>query len=256
MYLIKTRIRALLLLVISGVLAGCVTTSSYDGEPSPNKKEAADANIALGMDSLQKGDVQAAKQKLLAAVKVSPKYPAGWYTLAYYYQATGDDDKANQYYVHALNLAPNSGDTNNNYGTFLCQTGQYQQAISRFMTAAQDPNYIDTAAAYENAGLCALRIPDLKQAKYYFVKAIEQDPSRATSLTDLAAICYKDKDYTNAYNYLNQLFKIAQPTPPTLLLAAQTAQQLKLRKDVIQYVRQLEQNYPNSPQAKKARALV
>lgn len=256
MYSIKKLIiKPFLVLILTAALLGCVTSSDSDA-PSTDKKQAADANIALGMVSLQKGDVRTAKQKLLAAVKVAPKYPAGWYTLAYYYEVTGDEVRANQYYLQALHLAPNSGDTNNNYGTFLCQNGQYQSAIKHFLVATQDASYIDTAAAYENAGLCSLRIPDLKQAKYYFTKAVAQDPSRVKSLTDLAAICYKTGDYKDAYTYLKQLFTISTPTPPALLLAAQTAKQLRLTSEMNGFIQQLIRNYPGTPQAKKARALI
>lgn len=247
----------LLAAICLSTFTGCVTTSTTPNEISnTGSTQAADANIQLAMNYLESNKMEDAKQKLLAALKIAPNYPASWYSMAYYYQVTGDNQRANQYYLHALALAPNSGDTNNNYGTFLCQTGQTQAAINRFIIAAQDSNYVDTAAAYENAGLCALRIPNLKLAQIYFTQAVTQDPSRVTSLTDLAAICYKNKDYKAAYKYLNQLFQNAAPTPNTLLLAAQTANALHLDSDVIYYTQQLQARFPNAPENKLARALL
>ena len=80
----------------------------------------------------------------------------------------------------------------NNYGTFLCRQGEYKKAETYFLNAIKDVNYIHTAGAYENAGLCALEVPDLAKAKLYFTSALNQDPSRKESLYELAKIESKE----------------------------------------------------------------
>lgn len=238
-------------LVVLG-LTSCQTTSPQE---EAMKKKSVDANINLGMANLKKNNTQLAKQKFLAALSMNPKYPPAWYSLGYYYEVTGDENTADQYYLQALKLAPNSGDTNNNYGTFLCQNGHYQQAINRFLIAIKDPDYLDAPAAYENAGLCALSIPDLSLAKLYFGKAIQEDPSRSVSLMDLAAISYKEGNYVLANNYIEQFFSNNEPTAGVLLLAMETAMRLKRYSDAESYRMDLEQMFPGSKEAARAKTL-
>src|SRR3990167_10605711 len=129
--------------LINFILLGCVDTSALNS----SKKQIAQANIQLGLAYLQEHKMQMAKQKLLAALAVAPKYPVSWYSMAYYYEITEDNDSANRFYLQALTLVPQDSAANNNYGVFLCQQGKYQQAISRFLIAAQNIYYLNSAAA-------------------------------------------------------------------------------------------------------------
>jgi type IV pilus assembly protein PilF len=212
---------------------------------------AADANIQLGIAYLQKKDVTLAKQKLLDALRVAPDNPAAWYAMGYYLEVTGNNTEANDYYLRAIKLAPKDGNALNNYGTFLCHTGKSKESISYFLAATQDLNYVDTGAAYENAGLCALNIPDLKLAEQYFLKALSNGPMRERSLTELAKIYYKQQNYLVASQTLQKLFAIAKPTPETLLLKAKIEMMLNGKAGAAPYLRQLKEQFPNSPEAKQ-----
>ena len=170
----------------AGCLSSCDTMKTQNDKFDEQQKIAtAKINTQLGIAYLQQGDVQRAKQKLLLAMKEAPKIPETWYSMAYYLEATGNKTEAQNYYLKSITIAPKDGASHNNYGTFLCREGQYQASIQQFMLAAQDPNYLDNAAAYENAGLCATKIPDRKLAMAYFERALEQDPGRAISAEEL-----------------------------------------------------------------------
>ena len=214
------------LLVVLGMV-GCASVPTPDPVIELSKKQmGADANIQLGMAYLQKPDVRLAKQKFLNAMQLTPEYPPVWYAMAYYLEATGENARANEYYLQAITLAPQSGDAQNNYGTFLCHTGKPQEAISHFLLATQDPDYIDTAASYENAGLCALTIPDVNRAKEYFSKAVTQNPLQTRSLAELAAIHAEQGQYAEAQNILKSLLLFEQLSPRVLQLAANTAKKI------------------------------
>jgi type IV pilus assembly protein PilF len=255
----KNKVKTFILsLSLCGFIAGCSSTNpnnsaSADNAIDPNKKQiAADANIQLGMAYLEQGDVVTAKQKLLAALNLTPKYPPVWYTMGYFLEATGETQKANEYYLKAIDLAPHNGDALNNYGTFLCHTGKTKESIHYFIEATQDPNYLENAAAYENAGLCALKIPNLVEAKQYFSKALTQDPKRVRSLIELATVSYKEGDYVAAKNNLQQALTLTKPTASTLLLAAQITKKLDGRKAASVYIKQLQTEFPQSKEAKQA----
>jgi type IV pilus assembly protein PilF len=167
------------------ILSGCITVKPNDEISEEKKISTAKINVQLGMAYLARQDVERAKQKLLLAISQAPKAPETWYSFAYFLEKTNNASDAKKNYLKALHLAPKRGDTNNNYGTFLCRQGDYVNAIKYFMIASKDPNYLETASAYENAGLCSLKIPNKQIAKLYFKKAIAYDPTRTISLAEL-----------------------------------------------------------------------
>lgn len=182
-------VKLFFLIVILVNLSACQTSTKSSTPAKKDKSiKIAEINLQLGMGYLEKGNIQRAKQKLLIALKKGPKLPEAWYSMGYYLENTGEKGKANEYYLKAIDLAPARGDTQNNYGTYLCRMGQYREAIKHFILATKDPEYLDSAGAYENAGLCALKIPNNKLAANYFKQALAQDQHRTTSIIELNKI--------------------------------------------------------------------
>lgn len=222
--------KSLILTMLSLALLACspfTPPTPTDRDTDQGKKLiAANANIQLGMNYIQDGNVETAKQKLLLALELAPTYPPAWYTMGYYLEVTGNTQKANKYYLEAIRLAPKSGDSQNNYGTFLCHNGKFKESIPYFLAATQDPTYIEISAAYENAGICALKIPDVAQAKSYFTKAVTNDPHRELSLFELAKINAQQGHYALAKQQLNAVLELTKATPEMLALQAKINQQL------------------------------
>lgn len=183
--IIKTISFILFISVLSACSSTMKSTSDNTNTMEDKKINTAKINSQLGIAYLENHEVQQAKQKLLLALKEAPNIPEPWYSMGYFLEATGSKEEARADYLKAVEIAPYRGDVQNNYGTFLCRSGDYQLAIQHFLVAIKDTNYLDTAAAYENAGLCALKIPDKKQAIQYFNLALEQDPNRSLSEMEL-----------------------------------------------------------------------
>lgn len=156
--------------------------------PKVDLKKAATFNLQLGLGYLKQGDRPRAKKKLLTALEQAPSSPDVNASLAYYFEQTNELDQAKKYYLKAIDLSGNSGAQLNNYGTFLCRQGDYKKAEEYFLKAVKDPQYVHTSGAYENAGLCALQVPDEAKAKAYFTSAIDQDPTRRESLYELVKL--------------------------------------------------------------------
>lgn len=146
------------------VLFLCLTTGCVNSAENP---ALAKINVQLGLAYLDKKEIAQAKLKFLEAKQQAPKEPLVWYSMAYFFERTGDLKKAQSYYQTAISLSPQSGCAHNNYGTFLCRQGKYREAIEQFNLAVQDEYYLDAAGAYQNAWICALRIPDIPLAQYY-----------------------------------------------------------------------------------------
>jgi type IV pilus assembly protein PilF len=145
---------------------------------SKHNREAANYNAQLGLVYLKQGDIKLAKSKLLLALQQAPSEPLILDSMAYFLEITGEIQRAESYYLQAINHAPKKGAVQNNYGTFLCRHKRYQESLKHFLLAVEDSSYLNTAQAYKNAGLCALKIPNKKLAKEYLQKALTNDPRR------------------------------------------------------------------------------
>lgn len=183
----KNQITLIVCLLISCMITSCSTTSQ-ETEDAAKAKKIAGIYTQLGMGYLNKGDIQRAQQKLIYALQKDPTLPEAWYSMAYFYEKTGNKQRAEEHYLKAIQLAPKRGDVQNNYGTFLCRNGDYQESIEHFLLATKDVEYLDAAGAYENAGLCSLKIPDKAQATRYFSLSLEQDPTRISVMNELSRL--------------------------------------------------------------------
>lgn len=192
-------------LLTSLVLLACQHTKMNEvGTKKPDFRKAASFNVQLGLAYLNQGDRPRAKKKLLTALKQEPNSPDVNAAIAYYFEKTNELKQAQKYYLKAISLSSNAGAQLNNYGAFFCRQGQYRKAETYFLKAVEDEQYIHTAGAYENAGLCAQAIPDLDKAKLYFTKALNHDPSRKVSLYELVRIESKAGHDTEALKIIQK----------------------------------------------------
>ena len=131
-------------------------------------------------------------------------------------------------YKQAIALDKNSGMANNNYGTFLCRNGRYKEAIAQFMIAANQTEYLHAGGAYENAGICALEVPDEEAAKGFFLQALNNEPDRKTANFELAKIYYHEDNTAMAKMYFDRYAKLANV--PATQYAALMNQRVALRR--------------------------
>lgn len=224
------KLRSLILLVTVLLLQSCQQNNASSSESSSemsarknNVRDAASYNTQLGLAYLKQGDRPRAKRKLLTALAQAPDSPDVNAAMAWFMEQSGEMDSAQTYLKKAMATAPRNGAQLNNYGAFLCRRGKYSQADLYFQQAVHDAKYEHTAGAYENAGLCAAAIPDDTKAARYFVRALEQDPSRKQSLYELVNINVKLGLVNKALGYLQEYPALTLSDPTLLALAAQVA---------------------------------
>jgi type IV pilus assembly protein PilF len=221
-------------------------------ENKPDKTKAANYNVQLGMGYIQQGQYERAKGKLLRALEQDPKYAPAYGAMGYFLELTGQPEAAQQYYLKAIRYSGQSGEAHNNYGAYLCRQQQYAKAIQHFQTALRDTQYTSSADALENAGLCSLKIPNLERAKYFFQRAIEEDPQRGRAYLALAELGLQAKDYDATARYL-KLFStyIPDDTAKSLWLKIQLATAQGDLDKAASYRLLLQGKYPNSPEAQQ-----
>ncbi len=250
--------------IVAGIvlLTGCASKNlqtNQDGNNNNNNQQttkaglnpvAAQYNIQLGLGYMAQGDMQRAKTKLLLALQQAPNTAETNDAMAFFHERVGDNKQAKQYFLRALQVEPDKGAPLNNYGTFLCRQGQYAEADSYFLAAVKDPDYVNAAEAYENAGICASAIPNLAKAQHYFLRALQQDPRRATSILELGSIAFKEKHYDVAQNYLAAYQKIAPQTARSLWLSYRLAKQQGNRTQQNEFASRLKSQFSSSREYK------
>lgn len=185
-----------------------------------------DYNVQLGLDYLLIGNMQRAKLKLIKALYQSPRSANANGAMAYYLDTIGEVERAEVYYKKAIRYAQQKGPFLNNYGVFLCRAQRYQSALHYFEAAMQENEYLNTAAAYENAGLCMEAAAQWGKAHHYFSLALRADPLRPISLLELAKISAERQDYQQANAYLVAYEKLIEPDLNAAQLGYKVAMQL------------------------------
>ncbi len=154
-------------------------------DQTPYNPMAAKINVRLGLGYMQEGQIDRAREKLLRALDEAPDLADAQLAMGYFLLELHEIDQARPYYQKALKLAPDLPEVQNNYGVYLCRTGQPKASIEYFLSAASNPHYLHPESAYENAGVCALKIPDKRRAKGYFRKAHRYTHQTMQSLLEI-----------------------------------------------------------------------
>jgi type IV pilus assembly protein PilF len=203
------------LLLLFMTLLGCNTSRTRMNTPLPT---AASYNVQLGVLYLEQGEMASAKQKLLLAMQQAPHWSPALDALAYFWELTGEPKRAEEFYKKAVQLDPGSGAALNNYAVFLCRSKRYEVAEKYFILATADVNYVNVVKAYENAGLCAVKINNDKKAEQFFNKALQNDPHSATVLLEMAELKYRQAFYRESENYLQRYLMIGPANAQTRIL--------------------------------------
>lgn len=231
------------LLLISALLSACAGNTR---NAASGGDEAAEINMRLGLNYMQRGDYEFALEKLEKALQQDPNLPSAHNTIALLYQRLREVEKAEHHFNKAVDLAPEYSEAQNNYGAFLCQQQRYDEAEERFLIAVENPLYQSVAQAYENAGLCAMQDGDIAKAEGYFRRALQFEPTLGKSLLQMAEISYQQQNYLQARGYVQRFHDAATWTARALLVGIKTENKLGDEDAVSSYVLILRSRFPDS----------
>src|SRR4029079_7880649 len=116
----------------------------------------------------------------------------------------GDVKQAETYYRKAAQLKPKGGSELNNYGTFLCKVGRYDEAQGYFDRAIADPFYKTPEVALVNSGSCLLKAGKLDAADKRLRAALDHAPNDSEALFQLASVLYEKGDYFKARAFMQR----------------------------------------------------
>jgi len=213
-------------------------------------QKVAEVNARLGMGYFQQGRLDDAVVKLKKAIEAEPNFAPAHSTLALVYDRMGLADKAEKHYLKAIDLNPKDGSVYNNYGVFLCRVDRLKEADEYFMKALKVPRYPTPERAYENAGACARRIPDLDKAENYLRQALSRNSKLPVALYNMAEITFAQQRYMSTRAYLERFEEVSKPTPQSLWLGVRAERKLGNEQAAQRYAKLLQTEYPDSIQFK------
>jgi len=246
-------LRNLFLLGLVVILtSGCVTERVF--RPI-NKARASQLNAELGLGYMKQGQYKRAKRKLEKALKFNDENIDALHYMGELHRRLGSFDEAGKYFSQAIELDPDNKVLINNYGVYLCNNKQYDQAIEIFNKSLADPLYEEKSSAYENVGLCRLWQGQIGQAELAFRQALKLNPDRASSLLELAKMQFDQGLGNEAYDYYSRYLAIAAHTPESLWLGILLEHARGAKNTVASYKVKLKGRYPESELTKRLRNL-
>lgn len=254
----KNALRTLIAGMLLGItlLSGCSSSPPVDPDAKSDARKAAESNTQLGLEYMNRGQLEVALGKLKKAVRDDPTFAPGNTVLAVLYERLGENQLAGKYYQKAVQADPISGDVNNNYGVYLCKTGSEKEAIPYFLKALDDPFYSSPAVALTNAGSCAMNSDMLVDADTYLRNALKYDPKFPDALLSMASLNYRQDNNLVARAFLQRYEAAAPQTPESLFLGYEIETALRDDKTARQYLSLLNSKFPESKEAEKARKIV
>lgn len=243
-------------LVVSLLLASCGGAGSggFMGQSSEKTKKSAELQVQMAQEYLKKNDLETARDKLKRALELDP-YSAQAHTMSGFLNETIKDMVlAELHYRRAVELLPKDGGMNNNFGSFLCRQGRYEEADVMFQRAIADPYYRTREAALTNAGVCAKDAGQIEQAELYLRQSLDFRPDYAPALFPMSAVMFARGDHMRARAFL-QRFESSHPvSPESLRLGMKIEQALGDTRNAEDYRRRLTSSFPRSPEAKSVEA--
>ena len=216
------------------------------------KKDAVGIYVELGQRYMQQGKLDYAMENLQKALARDPNSVDAHTVIGVLYEHLGNPKSAEEHYARAAQLAPKSGDVNNNYGQFLCNSGRVAQAQPYFTAAMADPFYKTPDILYSNAGSCLMKEggAHLDEAIVDFRKALEANAKNGVALFEMADALYQKNDFFHARAFVQRFEALGRPDPAALLLARNIEVKLGHPDAARDYAQRLREQFPESEQVR------
>lgn len=237
--------KILLLAIIPFLATGCVTNGGQD----INDPDASKYNTRLALEYFQRGQRELAMEKINRAIEQDGSSAQAHMIKGMLLAELEEFDAADDSFEEALELAPDSPTMQNNYGSFLCQRGRYEEGTELFLQAARNQRYGRPDAAWTNAGVCAKLAGKLTEAENYFRKALDINGTNPVALWNMSDISFRNGNYLGARAFLQRL-EATQPLPPEALwLGIRIERRLGDRQAEKRYTDILMRDFPDSREA-------
>ncbi len=246
------------------VLAGCVTTgappkSPYHANNDDDIKTASDQTNAdrlyntrmeLAQAYLGRNQPTDALDQVKQALQAKPDTPAAYGLRGLIYAALGDNEKADESFHRAMQLAPHDADLMHNYGWYECQQRRFDDADAQFKRAIAEPNYRGAPRTMLVEGICQARAGKMQDAERTLSRAYELDPANPTIAYNLSEVLYREGQFDRARFYIRRINNRQElASAQSLWLAARIEHKLGQGEQAKAMGAQLRERFAESPEA-------
>ncbi|MBI3221729.1 MAG: type IV pilus biogenesis/stability protein PilW [Nitrosomonadales bacterium] len=235
-------------LILSFVLlAGCAAGGRTGFEQAKNVNASAKVHTELAGMYYERAQLGVALGEIEQALQADRNYAPAYNVRGLVNLALREYKEAEQDFQQSLSLDKNDSDTHNNYGWFLCQRGREKESIAHFMAAIKNPLYATPERAYLNAGVCAKKAGDSKDAEEFLQRALLVQPGLTDAMLPLAELNFANGDYVTAKKYFAGYSEKAESlTAEQLWLAVRIERKVGDRNSEASYSMQLRKRYPDA----------
>lgn len=233
-------------LFLGALLQGCVTVTNDSLAQNRDPEKATRIYVEAGMRYLQARNMASANRTLKRAEELSPDDPAVNNALALFYGVEGDDDLAEKHFKRAIAADAEFSQARNNYAVFLYEHERYRDAADQLEKVVKDYLYPKRYAAFENLGLCYLKLEQWDEARQAFNRALQIDPKLPGPLLALAEIYLVQDDAALAAQYLAQHEAMSRPSAAALWTGIRIQRKLGDRDKLASYELALKNMFPKS----------
>jgi type IV pilus assembly protein PilF len=252
----KRKFRSGVLLLACLFIAACEINNpakpdTDEATVKPSSNHLAEIYTQLGIEYMNNGQNEVALNKLQRALEIDSNYALAHNALALLYIRLGETEKALASFKRGLELSPNDPNILNNYGQFLCRTGQPAEGQQQFVMALKNPLYQNPEVAYTNAGICAEQQRDMPAAETFLRQALEHDPKMAVALLEMTKVNLEQGKYLPARAYLERYSAVVPHNAQSLWLGVQVERKLGNKDAAGSYAVALKGKYPDSAEARQ-----
>ena len=252
--------RVLAVLLLSGALSCCVTTTTGGFMVDASEERAATDYIQLALAYFDNRDMPGARRHVNNALDIDNGISDAYMVLAMIFQREGDLDLADSNYQRAISLDKDNSSARNNYAAMLFSQERFRESYEQLERVANDTSYEGRSLVFEGLGRSALRLGRQEEAKAAFQRALQLNENLFIAPLELALIYFDQEDYPRArqyyQNYLTTIAFLQLPhTPGALLAGIQIEGYFQNKEFVENFSLVLSTLYPTSPEYQRFQRL-
>ncbi|MGB4881810.1 MAG: type IV pilus biogenesis/stability protein PilW [Neisseria sp.] len=235
-------------LALTLVLAACAGSDIPKASKSEKAHEISQIKTQLAIEYMGAQDFRQATASIEEALQSDSKNEMAWSIRAQIYEYLKVPEKAQESFLKALAINPNSAETNNNYGWFLCNSAnKANESIAYFDKALADPTYPSPYVANFNKGICTAKMGQYSLSEAYLERSLSTAPGFLPALKEMARTKMLDGKLSEAdYSFRQYQSKINALNADDLLLGWRLARAMGNTQAAYEYEAQLRANYPYS----------
>lgn len=250
------------LALVAFFLAGCVTTTDSRFSREADRQEAIADYVQLATAYIGQGNLDRARHHLDRALDLDSDNAGALAAMGLIYNAEGEPELAEKSFRDAISSDAGYTRARVYYGAFLYGQGRMDDAAAQFRAASRDTDYKDRGSVFFNLGMTQERLDQLENASTSYRRAVELTRGDARSLLALSRVLTEQGKFSAASRYYARLTTMMQRnerlrhSPESLLTGIRIALHLNDRNQEASLALQLKNNFPESVEYQRYKALI